>query len=343
MIAVRLVVPSDLSGRVLDLLCEAPAVTSVAFFEGAAHKPPGDVILADVAREDASIIVSALKELGLAKRGTIALETIDSAISDEARRAEKDASGLPSDAVVWEEVEARASETTELSASFLLFMLIATLLAAIGVMEDSPILIIGAMVVGPEFGPLAGVSVALVEKRRDLAKRSLLALAAGFPLAIGITFLGTLIARELGIAPDAVAETSRPLTQFISNPDAFSVIVAFLAGVAGILSLTAAKSGALIGVLISVTTIPAAGNIAVAAAYGEWSDFGGAVLQLSVNLMMIVIAGLLTLYVQRRFYISRRKKHLHAPYREAAGLPLGRSRSGAGAAGKHHSESESGR
>jgi uncharacterized hydrophobic protein (TIGR00271 family) len=267
---------------------------------------------------------------------------IDSAISDEARRAEKDASGLPSDAVVWEEVEARASENTELGAGFLLFMLIATLIAAIGVMTDSPILIIGAMVVGPEFGPLAGVSVALVEKRRDLAKKSLIALAVGFPVAIVLTFLGTLLARELAIAPDAISEASRPLTQFISNPDAFTVIVAFLAGVAGILSLTSAKSGALIGVLISVTTIPAAGNIAVASAYGDWSEFRGALLQLSVNLVMIVVAGVLTLYVQRRLYIARRKKHLDAPYRKAAGLPLGRTRVGATAT-ESPAERETGR
>jgi uncharacterized hydrophobic protein (TIGR00271 family) len=328
MIAIRLVVPEDLSGRVLDLLCEAPAVTSVAHLKGAAHKPRGDLILADVAREDASVIVSSLKELGLAERGTIALEVIDSAISDEAKRAEEEASGLPSDAVVWEEVEARASENTELGVSFLLFMVVATLIAAIGVMTDSPILIIGAMVVGPEFGPLAGLSVAIVEGRRDLAKRSLLALAVGFPVAIAVTFLATLLARAVGIAPDAVAETSRPLTQFISNPDAFTVIVAFLAGVAGMLSLTSAKSGALIGVLISVTTIPAAGNIAVAAAYGAWSEFAGAVIQLSVNLVMLVLAGLLTLFIQRRFYLARRKEHLDADYRKSAGLPLGRARDG---------------
>ena len=68
----------------------------------------------------------------------------------------------------------------------------------------------------------------------------------------------------------------RPLTAFVSQPDATSVIVAYLAGTAGILSLTSAKSGALVGVLISVTTIPAAGNIGLAAAYEDWSEAGGA-------------------------------------------------------------------
>ena len=65
------------------------------------------------------------------------------------------------------------------------------------------------------------------------------------------------------------------LTGFISEPDFFSFFVAFVAGTVGILSLTNAKSGALIGVLISVTTIPAASNIGVAAAYGDWNEAGG--------------------------------------------------------------------
>jgi uncharacterized hydrophobic protein (TIGR00271 family) len=320
MIHLRIVVPRDISARTLDMLCVADSVSSVAYFEGVARKPDGDVILADVAREDASVILSALKELGIHDRGSIALEDVDTSISRAAEDAEKAAAGLPSDAVVWEEVESRTSEETELSGSFLGFMVIATMIAAIGVMTDSPILIIGAMVVGPEFGPLAGLAVAIVQRRRDLAKRSLIALAIGFPLAMTLTLGGTLILRGTGIAPDQIAETSRPLTQFISNPDAFSVIVALLAGVAGILSLTSSKSGALIGVLISVTTIPAAGNAAVAVAYGDWSEWGGAVEQLALNLALLVLAAVTTLFAQRRLYVSRRRRHTGRDYRQAGGL-----------------------
>ena len=127
--------------------------------------------------------------------------------------------------------------------------------------------------------------------------------------------------------PEEFDPTDHPLTDFISNPDFFSFFVAFVAGIAGVLSLTSAKSGALIGVLISVTTIPAAANIGVAAALGEWGEAGGAALQLGLNLVAIVLAGVVTLFLQRRWYVSRRRKHLHDPVREAAGLPLGRRRS----------------
>jgi uncharacterized hydrophobic protein (TIGR00271 family) len=324
MVHLRIVAPHDIAEHTLDLLCRSKSVYNVIHLPGAASKPKGDVILCDVAREDASVILGDLRELDIPSQGSIALEDIDSQISDVAQEAEKAAPGLPSDAVVWEEVEQRTSENTELSVSFVLFMVLAMLIAAIGVIQDSPVLIIGAMVVGPEFGPLAGLCVAIVQQQKEMATRSLSALAVGFPVGILVTFLVTVVYKETGIGPGEYPE-EHTLTAFISNPDYFSFWVAFLAGMAGVLSLTNAKSGALIGVLISVTTIPAAANIAVAAAYSEWGESRGAALQLGVNLSSIIGAGLLTLFIQRRYYLNRRIKHLQDPARRAAGLPIGRS------------------
>ena len=60
-------------------------------------------------------------------------------------------------------------------------MVLAALIAAVGIYQDSPILIVGAMVVGPEFGPIAGFCVALVQRRRQLARRSAVALVGRLP------------------------------------------------------------------------------------------------------------------------------------------------------------------
>jgi uncharacterized hydrophobic protein (TIGR00271 family) len=326
MVHLRIVVPSHQSDHALELLENTPSVCNLIYLERAAQRPEGDVILCDVAREDASVIVSDLRELEIDKEGSIAMEDIDSQISEVAVRAEKAASGLPSDAVVWEEVESRTSENVELSGSFLAFMVVATLIAAVGILTDQLILIIGAMVVGPEFGPLAGLCVALVHRRGDLIKRSLTALVVGFPLAITASLLFTLLLDATGLIPSDFAQEDHPFTDFISRPDEFTAIVAALAGTAGVLSLTSAKSGALVGVLISVTTIPAAANIGVAAAGGDWEQWLGAIAQLAVNLSAIVLAGVAVLYIQRRLYVRRRREHLSHAAREAAGLPLGRSR-----------------
>jgi uncharacterized hydrophobic protein (TIGR00271 family) len=326
MVHLRIVAPPEVSERALQMLRQSESVCNVIWLPGAAQEPPGDVILADVAREDASVTLSDLKELDIHRCGSIALESVETQLSVFAERAVERARGAVADAVIWEEVESRTSEQVELSGTYLLFMVLAGLIAAVGIFLNSPILIVGAMVVGPEFGPIAGFCVAFVERRRLLAARSLIALAVGFPLTIAAVYLATRVFRFTGLTPDVFTERSHSLSNVISSPDFFTFFVAACAGVAGMLSLTTAKSGALIGVLISVTTIPAAANIGVAAAYTDWHAWRGSIAQLGINLASIIAAGTLTLYVQRMLYRRRRVRHLRDPSRAAAGLEIGRSR-----------------
>jgi len=309
MVHLRIVVPADRTETVVELLEGSASTSNLILLSGAARKPAGDVVLCDVAREDASVIVDDLRELDIVRDGSIAIEQIDSQLSAGAEKAVRAARGAPSDAVVWEEVEARTSESTELGGHFLAFMVLACLIASVGIYLDSPILIVGGMVVGPEFGPIAGLCVAIVHRRADVARRSLIALAVGFPLAIAAAYLFTLLARATGLLDADIESSQHALTEFISHPDTFSFIVAALAGAAGVLSLTSAKSGALIGVLISVTTILAAANIGIAAALGDWSDWRGSIAQLAVNLVAIVLAGVGTLEIQRALYRRRLRRH----------------------------------
>jgi uncharacterized hydrophobic protein (TIGR00271 family) len=189
---------------------------------------------------------------------------------------------------------------------------LAGLIAAVGIFLDSEILIVGAMVVGPEFGPIAGFCVALISRRRTLAARSGVALAVGFPLAISAVYVATLIFKATDLTPDDFNSNDHQIADLISSPDIFTAIVAVCAGAAGMLSLSTAKSGALIGVLISVTTIPAAANIGVAAAYQDETGWLGSLEQLGINLASIVVAGSAVLAVQRTLYERRRRHHLRA-------------------------------
>jgi uncharacterized hydrophobic protein (TIGR00271 family) len=322
MLHLRLIVPADQATDVLDFLHGDSAVTNVVVLTGAAREPAGDVVLCDVAREGASAVLECLRELGVDKSGSIAMENVDVSLSEVAREASRAAPGHRSDAVVWDEVESRTHEETTLSFTYLAFMTVATMIAGIGVVLDLPILIVGAMVVGPEFGPLAGLCVALVQRRAEIVARSALALAVGFPVGmagtIGLTWLMT--AWDLMDRSDLTR--SRPLTDFIWQPDATSWIVGFLAGVAGMLSLTSSKSGALVGVLISVTTVPAAANAAVAIAYGVWDEAWGSAVQLGLNVSAIIVAGTLTLVIQRLWW-SRRS--MRAPRTSLAAAIAGRT------------------
>jgi uncharacterized hydrophobic protein (TIGR00271 family) len=181
-------------------------------------------------------------------------------------------------------------------------------------LTDSVVLIIGAMVVGPEFGPVAGICVGVVQRRFDLAGRSLLALAVGLPLGIAMAYGMTLLLILVGIAP-ASFSSPHPQTLFISRPDAYSALIALLAGVAGMVSLTTAKSGALIGVLISVTTVPAAAAMAVSAAYRDSDELQGAALQLGINVAMLLVSGIVTVKLQYLAFSRRLEREAAAARR----------------------------
>ena len=197
----------------------------------------------------------------------------------------------------------------DLSATFLAFMVLAALIAAVGIYQDSPILIVGAMVVGPEFGPIAALCVALVQRRGRLARRSAVALLIGFPSAIAAAYVATLVFKATGVFADDLDQSGHQLSNIIANPDFLAFFVAACAGAAGMLSLSTSKSGALIGVLISVTTIPAAANIGVTAAYADWESWRGSIGQLALNMAAIFVAGTATLAIQRALYDRRRRRH----------------------------------
>jgi uncharacterized hydrophobic protein (TIGR00271 family) len=232
-----------------------------------------------------------------ALRGVEAVEVV---VSDAAAAAEASSPGAAGDALVWEELEARTRDDAELTASFLVFMGVAATIAAIGILLDSPILVIGAMVVGPDYGPLAALCVAIVRRRTRAGLMALRTITVGLGVAALSAFVCIELFRLTSIAPDAYDIGERQLTSFISRPDGLAAVVAVLAGVVGMLSLTEARSGALIGVLVSVTTIPAVGNIGAATAYSAWSEVGGAALQLLINVVGLVAAGVVTLAVQAR-------------------------------------------
>lgn len=312
MLHLRLVSPADRTPEVLRRLKEHPAVTNVAAVPGGAVQPAGDLVLCDVAREATSEVIEALRDLDLEHAGSMALETVDTVISEAADAAVDAAPGSPADSVVWEEVEAKTDEDSHLTVTFFAFLVIAVHIAAVGIVLDAPILLVGAMVVGPEFGPLAGVSVAVVQRRAREAVTSLTALVAGFPAAIALVTASSLALRAAGWFPADIDLAHRPLTGFISDPTLLSLLVALLAGVAGTLSLTSAKSSALVGVLISVTTVPAAANVGVAAAFGDLRQAAGAAAQLVVNLVGLSAAGVATLGLQRLVFLRRRARAARA-------------------------------
>jgi uncharacterized hydrophobic protein (TIGR00271 family) len=309
MLHLRLITPADRTDHVVRLIEDTVGTTHVCVLPNAARSPAGDVVLCDVAREAGDELLQELRELGLDESGSIAVENIDLSLSNRADKAEHDAPGEAADAVLWEQLSDATHEESTLSATYVAFITLATMIAACGVVLDNAILIVGAMAVGPEFGPLAGICTAAVQRAPRLALRSLIALLAGFAVAMAVTVGFSWFMDGTGLFTEAKLEAERPNTGFVYAPDRLSFVVAVLAGAAGTLSLTSAKSGALVGVAISVTTVPAAANAAVALSYGDAEQTWGSTQQLLLNLLGIILAGTLTLLTQKWLWAKQHKRN----------------------------------
>jgi uncharacterized hydrophobic protein (TIGR00271 family) len=302
LVQLRIATPADRTAEVRELVENCRGTAHLAVLTGASVLPPGDLVLVEVVRESADELIAGLRDLGVDRDGGISIDGVDATVSDRAEKAEKDAPGDGSDAVVWEQVIGTVAGDSVLSISYLTFLTIATLLASIAIVTDSSVLVVGAMVLGPEFTPLAAIALGAVHGRPALARTGAISVIVGFVVAIAVTTVAALLARAVGWVGPALLTADRPQTGFITSPDKWSLVVAVLAGIAGTLSLTAAKSSALVGVFISVTTVPAAGALALGLAFGSGTAIGEAGTQLGVNLVGIVLAATATLLLQRALW-----------------------------------------
>lgn len=313
----RITSPHDLTDAVVALLRQDPAVTGLTLVPDAVLVPEGDLVEADLPREAVNEVVDALHDIGIQHEGAIHVVPVTTWVSRPGREAERHTPGSSADAVVWAEVTQRAYDESELNWSYLTFMTLATMIASIAIVLDSQILVIGAMVLGPEFVPVAALGLALVRRRPALLRHAAAALVVGFTVAITMVTLAALAARALGWVSVEQVTAPRPGTAFIYSPDKWSFIVSLVAAAAGVLSLTSAKVGGLSGVFISVTTIPAAGNVALGIAFGLPDEVRGSLLQLLVNISGMAVAGWLTLAFQQVVWrrASARRARIVARFR----------------------------
>ena len=315
MLSLRVNTPAGLSDAVREYLERDPTVSSLTVVPGGSVRPPGDLILADIPRERANDIIDDLVALGVQNEGTITLASVDTWVSRRGLEAEERAPGLGPDAVVWSQVTEKAYSETAFTWTYASFMVLATLLAAIAIVTDSTILVIGAMVLGPEFVPIAALGLALVRRRPVLLRRAITTLALGFAISIGIVTTLAFVLHSLHVLTGNTNLEARTATSFIYQPNAWSIVVALIAGAAGVLSLTSAKGNGLVGVFISVTTIPASGNVALAIALGVWSQALGSALQLVINIIGMALAGWATLALQQQVWKRSERRSLRRAQR----------------------------
>ena len=199
--------------------------------------------------------------------------------------------------LVWEDVLGMASRNARPIARYIAFMIVAGVVGSYGVLDYNTILIVGAMAISPDLLPITAVGVGLVDRRIGLATRALVTLLIGMTLAAAAACVSTSLQDAFGVLPEDfdIHSTVLGTLTTVSNE---TIVVALAAGIAGMLALeTRASSG--VGVAVSVTTIPAAAYLGVAAGLREAEQAGGAVGVLAANVAMLIVGSAGTLALQR--------------------------------------------
>jgi uncharacterized hydrophobic protein (TIGR00271 family) len=301
-IHLRVVSPPDVTGTLMPMLRTEPAVLNLTVLPGVVSNPDGDAVLFDVVRGAANDVIGRLRELGVEQRGSIVLENVDTSISALADEATARRGRFEQFTPVWPEIEARIRTDGTFPPSWYGLMVIAGLIGAVGILTNSQILIVGAMVVGPEYGAILSLAFGVIRHDSSRVRQSAVALVIGFAIAVIGALLLSLMIRGAGLTPRAYALGVRPVSDLINTPNWFSFIVAALAGVVGVISLTEARSSTLIGVFISVTTIPAASDIGVSLAFGIGHEAWGSALQLLLNVTVLTAVAIVGIPVQRALW-----------------------------------------
>jgi uncharacterized hydrophobic protein (TIGR00271 family) len=201
-------------------------------------------------------------------------------------------------ALVWADLLGQARVNARTAVRYLVFMAVAGVIAAFGVIDQDQVLIVGAMAVSPDLLPVTAVCTGLVLRRARLIRDGLASLLVGLGVACvfaaavtGFLNLFNLLPAEFAVHEIGLASQT--------HVEAETILVALAAGVAGMLAVeTRASSG--VGVAISVTTIPAAAFLGVAAGIGELSKSLAALSVLGANIAMMLVGGSMVLAVQRK-------------------------------------------
>ena len=290
---------SALMVRVVESLIERDGVSRLRCVDAA--RSGHAVVTAGVRPRSVDPVLDDLRRLGVNASDTVLtrVEVVDWA-----------ASRHPEETLVWADVLGQAWLNSRPVARYLALMVIAGVIASYGVAEANTILIVGAMAVSPDLLPITAIGVGILGRRRRLVVEASLTLVVGLAAAAGAAAVSAVVQNGFELIPSefSLGSASGALGGLTSVSHE-TVVVAFVAGVAGMLALETRASSA-VGVAVSVTTIPAAAYLGVAAGIGELSTVTSTFGLLAVNVVMMVVGAVITLALQRA--LRRRRSEARA-------------------------------
>lgn len=283
---------ADAGERVERKVIQAPSVTEGIFEEASGDY---DLVVIGATRESSleralfgDVVGAVVRQ---SKTPVVVVRDAESALGDLARnlswRLQKVIPRLSlSDRT---EVYVRIRRSARPNIDFFILIGLSALIAALGLMLNSPAVVIGAMLVAPLMSPLIGAGLAVVMGNTRFLRLSLSAIVRGALLSIGLSILIGFAQRTSALSPEVLSRT---------QPTLLDLGVALFAGLAGAYALAhSAAAAALPGVAISAALVPPLSVVGITLAGGHFEEALGSLLLFSTNLVAIIAAAVLVFFV----------------------------------------------
>lgn len=193
----------------------------------------------------------------------------------------------------------RIQGASEWNVDFIALIGLSTIIATLGLMQNSTAVVIGAMLVAPLMTPLVGCGLAVVQGNGQLMRSASKSVVLGFLLALAIAALMGLVVPHTGLTGEILSR---------GQPNALDLGVALISGIAAAYATARPNLlGALPGVAIAAALVPPIGSSGVALAHGEYVTSAGAAMLFLTNIVAIVLGAAIAL-----FAVGMQAQHLHA-------------------------------
>ena len=180
---------------------------------------------------------------------------------------------------------------------YFFLVVLSSAIATLGLINDSPAVIIGAMLVAPLMSPILGVGLGSITADARLARDSASALVRGAIISIILSALLTLSNLYLPFVPTLFEIPKEVLMRTQPTPN--DLIIALAGGLAAAYSLAQPHlSAALPGVAIATALMPPLSTIGIGIALGRWDIAGGAALLFLTNAITIAFAAILVFFLE---------------------------------------------
>ncbi|MCA0422599.1 MAG: DUF389 domain-containing protein [Proteobacteria bacterium] len=175
------------------------------------------------------------------------------------------------------------------SGTFFAMNFLASVIAGYGLLQDSPAVVIGAMLVAMMLGPIVGLGLAVLERDRVQLGNALLSIALGTIWVVAIGYgIGMLHSKHI-LTSEIFGRTA---------PNVMDLMIALAGGLAGALAAVSSRLPvAVVGVGVATALVPPLVTCGILLSRGHWGMASGAFLLTLTNMVAIQFASSVILWL----------------------------------------------